>query len=192
MTGNWITHTAEHGKNAFEKDFKMDGNVFIENYLIHKNVIPNVSAVLFRKIGLNKIAPLRFEPFMRYNADWFYYIQLLCNSNVYFVAETLNYFRYHESSVIAKAGGESGWVKIFRMELEVRKTMIKFLSKENLPNFDKVQKQARIGDNRLYQLTARSLINRQNYLKGLVLVWNKPYLLKKALKHTFKKIIQDG
>ena len=192
VTGNWITHTAEHGKNAFEQDFKMDGDLFIENYLIHKNVIPNVSAVLFKKKKLDEITPLVFKPFMKYNADWFYYIQLLCNSHVAFVADTLNYFRYHENSVIAKAGGESGWIKIFKMELEVRKQILKFLLRTPPPNLDKIQRQAKIGDNRLYQLIAKGFINKQNYLKGLSVVWNKPYLLKKAVKHAFKKITQYG
>ena len=78
------------------------------------------------------------------------------------------------------------------MELKVRKEMMKFLFKRNPHNLDKIQRQARQGDNRLYQLTARGLINKQNYLKGLSVVWNKPYLLKKTLQYALKNISKNG
>jgi len=189
VTGNWITHTSEYEENIFREDFEIDGNEFIEKYLIHKNVIPNVSAVLFKKKELKKIAPLLFKPFMRYNADWFYYVQLLCNSKVAYVAEALNYFRYHENSVIAKAGGESGWLKIFKMELQVRAEILDSIKKCNPRNYARIKDRAKVGNNRLYHLIAKGFINRGSYLRGLTVVWNKPRLLKKVVKLTLKRII---
>ncbi|MDT0686863.1 glycosyltransferase family A protein [Autumnicola psychrophila] len=191
VTGNWITHTSKYEENIFRGNFKMNGSEFIEKYLIHKNVIPNVSAVLFKKEELIKITPLVFNPFMKYNADWVYYVQLLCNSKVAFLAETLNFFRYHESSVIAKAGGESGWLRIFKMELETRAEMLGFIKKCNPGNYKRIKDQAKIGNNRLYWLIAKSFINRGSYLRGLGVVWNKPRTLKKIVKHTVLRIMRD-
>lgn len=187
VKGSWITHTSEFDENLFKDDFVYSGNDFIEKFLIHKNVIPNVSAVLFRKSELNRILPLFFEPYMKYNADWYYYIQLVCNSKLAFISDSLNYFRYHNNSVISRAGGESGWMKIFKMELSGREKMLDYLEKSNPENFVQIKKQAKIGNNRLHFLTAKGLINSGKYIKGISVVINKPSLLKKILKYIIKK-----
>lgn len=187
VTGNWITHTSEFGENLFKDDFVASGNDFIEKFLIHKNVIPNVSAVLFRKSELNKILPLFFEPYMKYNADWYYYIQLVCNSKLAFISDSLNYFRYHNNSVISRAGGESGWMKIFKMELSGRQKMLDYLAKRNLENLVQIKKQARIGNDRLHFLTARGFINSGEYYKAYNVVISKPRLIKKILKFLIKE-----
>lgn len=188
ITGNWISHTFEFQENIFYNNFIFTGNKFIENYLIHKNVIPNVSAVLFRKDKIEGIIPLVFEPFMKYNADWYYYIQVLCNEKVVFIAEALNSFRYHKSSVIAKAGDESGWLKIFNMELLARKHMLKFIEDCKPYNLNVIRKQAKIGNNKLKYLTAKGFINRGYNIKGILIVLNKPRLLKEISLIILKKI----
>lgn len=187
ITGNWLTHTAQFSSNIFENDFVMQGNQFIENYLIHKNVIPNVSAVLFQKTHLEKILPLANQSYMKYNADWYYYIQLLCNSKISFLSNSLNHFRYHDNSVISRAGGETGWLKIFKMELKGRKKMLDFLANCNPDNWKQIKNQAKIGNNRLHFLTAKGLVNNGKCLKGISVVINKPSLLKKILKYIIKK-----
>lgn len=187
ITGNWLTHTNQFPSNIFENDFVMEGNQFIESYLIHKNVIPNVSAVLFRKSHLKKILPLSFESYLKYNADWYYYIQLLCNSKIAFNSNSLNHFRYHNNSVISRAGGESGWLKIFKMELKGRKKMLDFLEKCNPENLKQIKKQAKTGNSRLHFLTAKSFVSSGKYFKGIMVVLKKPVVLKKVLKHIIKK-----
>ncbi len=189
ITGNWITHTFEFGKKLFTSDFVMDGNEFIEKYLIHKNVIPNVSGVLFKSSALNSILPLEIKPFLKYNADWFYYIQLLCNSKVAFISESLNYFRYHEKSVIGRAGNESGWLKIFKMELEGRNEMLTYLKKCNASNFNTIRKQSEIGNLKLKYLTAKGFINNGEILRGILVVRKNPSLLKKVLKDLYRKML---
>lgn len=188
VTGNWISQTNEFPENIFKNNFNMDGNTFIEKYLIHKNVIPNVSAVILRKDVIDKFIPLTFKPFMKYNADWYYYIQVLCNEKVAFVAESLNFFRYHNNSVIAKAGDESGWLNIFKMELQSRNQMLKFIENRKPFNLKEIRKQSKIGDNKLTFLTASGFINRGYNIKGLLIVYNKPNLLKKISLKLLKKI----
>jgi hypothetical protein len=69
--------------------------------LIHRNTIPNASAVLFRKSIFDRAggAPAH----LRTNGDWLMWLKMLCFGKVAYVAEPLNYFRYHDRSVIARA-----------------------------------------------------------------------------------------
>lgn len=187
ITGNWITHTSHQQENPFVNDFKMDGNRFIEKYLVHKNVIPNVSAVLFKKENLEKIIPLTFKPFMKYNADWYYYIQILCNSKVAFIANSLNHFRYHGESVIARAEGESGWIKIFKMELLGRKQMFEYLRNCNPPNLTALKEQLNKGNETLHLLTAKGYVDRGDIFRAFYVILNKPKLWYQLIIYTSNK-----
>ncbi|SDR69165.1 glycosyltransferase family 2 protein [Christiangramia echinicola] len=158
IKGSWLFHTREFGPGFFEEDFIMDGNVFIENFLVHKNVIPNVSAVLFRKKELERIMPLTIKPFLRYNADWYYYIQILCNSRLSFVAKPENYFRFHDSSVISSAGAETGELGIFKMEMQGREFMRDYLGKCKPKNLRAILSSSRKGDKKL----------RRKFLSGFI------------------------
>lgn len=184
ITGNWESYTENFTENVFQKDFCMEGNDFIENYLIHKNVIPNVSAVLFKKDHLDRISPLTFKPFMKYYADWYFYIQLLCSSRVAFVSESLNYFRCHDKSVIAKAGEDSGWLNIFKMELQGRDEMIKYIERCGPKNLNDIKEKKKIGD----KLLLEDHITRGGFLKTFLWVWNKPRLWNHLGSVFFKKL----
>jgi len=188
VTGSWITHTNTFKENSFREDFIMNGNKFIEKFLIHKNVIPNVSGVVFNKEKLEKIVPLDYEPFMRYNADWLYYLQLLCNSKIGFAAEPLNFFRYHESSVIAKAKDESGWGKIFVMELQLRIKMLDHLKKCKPSNYKKILHQYKMGNNQLKFLITKDLLEKGNYKTGIFYALPHPPVMKKLIQFFIKKV----
>ncbi len=190
IKGTWLDHTANLDPLQFKEDFVMDGNYFIEKFLIHKNVIPNVSGVLFKKKSLEKILPLKIEPYLKYNADWFYYLQILCDSKVAFVATPLNYFRFHSRSVIASAGSESGWLKIFKMELKGRKKMMKYLDRCSPENIESISKQAVIGNNKLKYLIAKEYIERGSVTRALSVVFSNPKLFLKIGFHLFKKPIK--
>lgn len=186
-TGDWSTHTSGFETNPFTNDFIKDGNLFIEKFLIHKNVIPNVSGVLFRTKNLKKISPLIYEPFMKYNADWFYYIQLICNSKVAFIAEPLNYFRYHKSSVIAQAGNESGDLRVFKMELKGRKKMMKFIEKSEPYNFQAIKKQVSYRNNQLYHLIAREYSKKGGIILNLLTGLRGPRFIRQVLNYISKE-----
>ena len=189
VTGNWITHTEGFKNNLFKEDFVMNGNLFIENYLIHKNVIPNVSAVVFKKAHLQKIQPLVYEPYMKYNADWYYYIQIVTNQKIAFISESLNYFRYNETSVTGEAPVSSGWLEIFRMELLARKKMIRYIEDCNVENIYRIRRQYNRGNEHLIYLISQIYFIQGNYLKGISLVIGRPRLYKKVLTYMIKKFI---
>lgn len=92
-----IRYTSSFSPNIWAADFNMEGKTFIDRYLKVKNVIPNASAVLFKK---SLVKPYTFSTdllAMRMAGDWFFWIKLLLESDVVFVAETLNYFRVHDA-----------------------------------------------------------------------------------------------
>jgi glycosyltransferase involved in cell wall biosynthesis len=101
ITGSWRDYSLALDKYLFHKDFKMKGLHYIERFLVHRNTIPNASAVLINKKCY--LAVEGVDENIRNCSDWLLWLKILLISNVYYVAQPLNYFRYHEKSVIAKA-----------------------------------------------------------------------------------------
>lgn len=81
--------------NIWESNFEMTGKAFCLKYLKVKNVIPNASAVIFRK---KLIQPNVFTEDllqMKMCGDWLFWIRILENAYIGFCAQHLNYFRTH-------------------------------------------------------------------------------------------------
>ncbi|MBF4492884.1 glycosyltransferase family 2 protein [Flavobacterium sp. MR2016-29] len=135
VTGTWITHTDNLNETLFLNNFSMNGNEFIRNYLIFKNVIPNASAVIFRKENAIQIGDLDLDPILKTSGDWLFYVKLLANSKIAFNHEQLNSFRYHSNSVISNFLKKDERSLIIEIELKTRKKIIKFLSDSKLYNF---------------------------------------------------------
>jgi len=117
--------------SQFKTDFTMRGRNFIEQFLVHKNVIPNASGAIFRKSYYQQVGGA--EPSIKYCSDWFTWIKILFVSDVFFSATPRNYFRYHEQSVIARAGLENKpghYVEIY--DRAMRKRLNSYL-KEKVP-----------------------------------------------------------
>jgi glycosyltransferase involved in cell wall biosynthesis len=79
-------------KNIWGQSFIKDGVEFIRDFLVFTNVIPNVSAVLFKKEHLQKALVVND---FKYCADWSCYIRLAINHKISFVSQKLNQFRQH-------------------------------------------------------------------------------------------------
>jgi glycosyltransferase involved in cell wall biosynthesis len=101
ITGTWQNHTDEFDSKLFQTNFDLNGMDFIEKFLVHKNCIPNASAVVFKKETYTKTNGAVIH--LRSHGDWLVWLQLLCYGNISFIAEPLNNFRYHNDSVIAKS-----------------------------------------------------------------------------------------
>ena len=188
VTGNWVTHTSNFQHNPLKDDFIMEGNTFIERYLIHKNIIPNVSAVLIRRKDIQRIMPLIIKPFMKYNADWIYYFQIIYNKDVAFIAKPLNYFRYHETSVIAKAQEESSLLRILKDEFKTRVFIYIFLKVNKLKNIKSIAKQYKIGNEKLQYKIVAIFIEKKQYVKAIYNGLSSVSLFKKVLINIFRRI----
>ena len=80
----------------YKKDFCIDGNELIKNYFSHCNIIPNASAVLFKRSCFENAMPCLTD--YKINGDWFLWINILKNNNCTFISEPLNYFRRHKGA----------------------------------------------------------------------------------------------
>lgn len=84
-------------RRRWKKAFNNNGLSEISNYLKYKNVIPNASAVLFKKersTVINKIAASG----MRYTGDWIFWMELLKHGTICFTPEVLNFQRSHTAT----------------------------------------------------------------------------------------------
>lgn len=81
----------------WQQDFIYDGREECRRYLIYKNTIPNASAVVFRRALYQKTGGPPEE--MKVNGDWVFWSSLLCHADIAFVAEPLNYFRTHSTTI---------------------------------------------------------------------------------------------
>jgi glycosyltransferase involved in cell wall biosynthesis len=101
VTGNWKSYTDDLDTTLFENDFSMFGPDYIRDFLIHKNTIPNASSVIFKKKYYDAAGGAERE--IKNCSDWLTWLKILMFSDICFIAKPLNYFRYHNNSVIAKA-----------------------------------------------------------------------------------------
>ena len=86
----------------FEVDFVADGKGLLKRLMFRLNIIPNASAVLFRKsVYLQAGGGVTG---MRICGDWVTWARMMNLGKVAFVAEPLSYFRWHSGSVRAKMG----------------------------------------------------------------------------------------
>lgn len=127
IIGNWKTYTDDLDTKQFAENFVMEGNLFIEKYLIKKNVIPNASAVLFRKDNLEISDQLINTPALRYCGDWVIYLQVIINQEISFLAESINNFRYHDNSVIARISKSQKQISLIDIDLQMRKAIVNYL-----------------------------------------------------------------
>ena len=134
ITGNWKSHTDNLSIDFFQNDFVINGNQFIENYLIYKNVIPNASALLIRKSTIEALGGFEIPNELRYCGDWLLYFKLALHHKVGFVADSLNNFRYHSESVISKASNVESRISIIDIDFLMREQMMQFLKKNKTNN----------------------------------------------------------
>jgi glycosyltransferase involved in cell wall biosynthesis len=93
---NRINYTSNFEPNIWKSDFSISGKKITENYLKVKNVIPNASAVVFKKSLLEENTFSDELLQMKMCGDWFFWIKLcVYSTNIGFIAEELNYFRTH-------------------------------------------------------------------------------------------------
>jgi glycosyltransferase involved in cell wall biosynthesis len=155
ITGNWLNHTDDLDTSLFLTNFVMAGNVFIERYLIYKNVIPNASGVVFKKSRAVQIGKLNIDPVLKYCGDWLFYTQLLTNSNMVYIPKILNSFRYHSKSVISGAVRKLNWGSIIEIDFEMRRNLFIYLSQEKPYNLTAIQKRN------------KQVVTELNYERGL-------------------------
>jgi glycosyltransferase involved in cell wall biosynthesis len=187
-TGNWLNHTNSLDKTLFLKNFILDGNDFIERFLIYRNVIPNASAVLFRKKVALSLGKLDTDSFLKYCGDWLFYVKLITNRKVAFNGTALNSYRYHPKSVIMMAHKTGKFQAYSNVDINVRDKMSFFLKDIRPLNLSRILKiNKRISDELKYEKAFYLIRNNEN-TKGFILLFSVFKLFLRNYK--FKKNFQ--
>jgi glycosyltransferase involved in cell wall biosynthesis len=98
ILGSLKKYTDSIDSNLWSTNFEMSGIVLIRRALAIKNVIPNASAVIFRR---RLMAHHLFDEKllkMKMAGDWLMWIRIASNTNVGFVSQPLNFFRNHDKT----------------------------------------------------------------------------------------------
>ena len=118
ITGSWKSHTSDLDPKKFDESFTMLGLDYITQFLVVKNTIPNASAVLFKKHTYQQVGGA--NPHLKLIGDWEIWSKIVAQGDIFFSAKKLNYFRYHETSVIAKAKKTQGNTLLRNQVIEFR------------------------------------------------------------------------
>lgn len=87
-------HTREGER--WKTDFSMKGIEACRELMIWRNVIPNASAVLLRRSTFEQVGGA--DDTMRVAGDWLLWSNMLLVSDLVFVAQPLNSYRFHQQS----------------------------------------------------------------------------------------------
>ena len=156
ITGDWKYVSDFIDKNKFCDEFYSDGNEFVAKYLVYRNVIPNASAVIFRKDKYIQIGLA--DTNLKQIGDWDVWLRMLTKGVVYFTDKRLNYFRLNERGVSQSVTNISN---TFKNEVKLR---IK-INKNYLFN-TKIRK---INNKLLFDLRVKiSLNNMKNKIKKIL------------------------
>jgi glycosyl transferase family 2 len=83
-------------------DYCADGIEECRNYLVRANPVPNASAALFRKAVYERVGGV--DESLRLCGDWKLWAAMALTGKVAYLAEPLNYFRFHDATVRSQAG----------------------------------------------------------------------------------------
>jgi len=105
--GNSLAWTSDLDLERWKHDFTSNGLDEIRRYLIHKNTIPNASAVLTRRNVLNKVLPV--DTSFKLCGDWMHWGKMLLYADLTYVAYPLNRWRLGSSSSRTQPAGILEW-----------------------------------------------------------------------------------
>jgi glycosyltransferase involved in cell wall biosynthesis len=125
VTGSWKDFTDATDPVLFAQDFEMSGLEYIERFLNTQNTVPNASGVIFRKKTYLDVGGA--NPSLRFIGDWEIWAKIISQGDIFYTAECLNYFRYHDTSVIAQAKKKKDHFEVRRQVILFRESMNTFL-----------------------------------------------------------------
>jgi glycosyltransferase involved in cell wall biosynthesis len=176
VSGSWLDHTDEFDSEIFKANFRVEGNVFVEKFLIYKNVIPNASGVVFRKNKAIEIQGLDTSLSLKYVGDWVFYLHLILNERLHFTHHCFNYFRYHSQSVIATSLRSRKVTDTFDILLVTRKKIKEILTKMAPANCNEL---CQLNENEKRKtFTAKINYYKKNYTAVIVKIIKTIFFLK--------------
>ena len=87
-------------------DYCADGQEECRNYFVRANSVPNASSVVFRKVLYEGVGGA--DESLRMRGDWKLWASMALTGKVAYLAEPLNYFRFHDASIRSKSAQVKG------------------------------------------------------------------------------------
>lgn len=97
--GDWYLDVVD--SEQWKTDFCAYGRERFQNYFARCCVVPNASAAIFRKDIYERVG--RADESLRLCGDWKVWAAMAFAGKVAFVSEPLNYYRFHETSVLHRS-----------------------------------------------------------------------------------------
>lgn len=114
LADNYFDYTNDIDRGKWLNDYTRPGVKEISDTLAVKNTIPNVSAVVFRKLDVSPIANEIVN--FRVAGDWLFYVWVLLNGKVAYVSQSLNSHRRHDKGVTKSEDRELHFNEVVRMQ----------------------------------------------------------------------------
>jgi SAM-dependent methyltransferase len=108
LANNYLAYVSDIDEKLWRSGFVMDGHEAAKSLCI-KNIIPNVSAVLFKAETLRSVLELHIDHILNYRVagDWLVYVLLLQQGRLAFTPQPANSHRRHVNSVTLSAFNSS-------------------------------------------------------------------------------------
>jgi glycosyltransferase involved in cell wall biosynthesis len=105
-------------ETKWQQSYCNDGIDECKNYFIHRNIIPNASACVFKKKFFWEVGGANEN--MKVNGDWLLWIKILEGCKVAYIQKPLNYFRTHLNNVRTKSTAKGNNIKeIFEIQVYI-------------------------------------------------------------------------
>ncbi|WP_259384134.1 glycosyltransferase family 2 protein, partial [Bacillus thuringiensis] len=114
LANHYLNYTNDIDKEKWKAPYFRKGVEEIQDTLLIKNTIPNVSSVVFKNIDMKKTEK-QLEKF-KIAGDWFFYVSLLTEGDIYFNPAPLNYHRRHLNSVTRTEDSYSHYNEVVQMQ----------------------------------------------------------------------------
>ena len=169
INGNYLGSDFEYRGNKFRTQCALNAyinNLDMRDYLLDSCVIPNLSAALIKRSLFEKIGGLSSKYLVL--ADWDFWLKMSIECDFYYIRESLNNFRQHNSTI-------RNSVKLNLQIAEVFEMYYSFFNCNKISPLVKFHTQINIAYIWL------------SYFKNSKIIWLKTFFLlqKKALKYCF-------
>ena len=114
IADNYLEYTNDIDNQKWKNNYIRSGKEEIADSLVIKNTIPNVSAVVFKKVNIESILGKLTEFFVA--GDWFFYVWLLQYGGISYTAKSLNIHRRHTKSVTTSLNAKKHFEEIVFMQ----------------------------------------------------------------------------
>ncbi|PHD65692.1 glycosyl transferase [Bacillus toyonensis] len=114
IADHYLNYTNDIDKEKWKTPYFRKGIDEIQDTLLIKNTIPNVSSVVFKNIDI-KNTEKQLAKF-KVAGDWFFYVSILQEGHIHFNPKSLNYHRRHTNSVTKTEDSYSHYNEVVQMQ----------------------------------------------------------------------------